>query len=167
MKTYRNNGAVGALLDEYEKAIEELKQVVSGLTEKELCTIVDSETDDEDCRSIQTILSHVVRAGYTYAILIRKSQNEQLDHKEKEMLDTAADYVAGIDEMFRYNCKVFEAYPTLQIEEYDASEKMLSRWGQRYDVEQLMEHAIVHILRHRRQIERFLLRLATQEAPSS
>ena len=31
-----------------------------------------------------------------------------------------------------------------------------SRWSVIYDVEQLMEHAIVHILRHRRQIEKFL-----------
>ena len=27
--------------------------------------------------------------------------------------------------------------------------------GQSYDAEQLLEHAIVHILRHRRQIEKF------------
>ena len=31
-----------------------------------------------------------------------------------------------------------------------------SSWGVRYDLEQLLEHAIVHILRHRRQIERLL-----------
>jgi hypothetical protein len=31
-----------------------------------------------------------------------------------------------------------------------------SRWGVQYDMEQMLEHAIVHILRHRRQIERFL-----------
>jgi len=31
-----------------------------------------------------------------------------------------------------------------------------SRWGAVYDLEQLLEHAIVHVLRHRRQIERFL-----------
>ena len=35
------------------------------------------------------------------------------------------------------------------------SEKIHSPWGVVYDVEQLMEHAIVHILRHRRQIEKF------------
>ena len=29
------------------------------------------------------------------------------------------------------------------------------RWGVLYNLEQLLEHAIVHILRHRRQIERF------------
>ena len=33
MKTkYRNNGAVGALLDEYEKSITELKNVILNLT---------------------------------------------------------------------------------------------------------------------------------------
>jgi hypothetical protein len=33
---------------------------------------------------------------------------------------------------------------------------MDSRWGMRYNLEQMMEHAIVHILRHRRQIERLI-----------
>ena len=33
--------------------------------------------------------------------------------------------------------------------------KMIVRWGPQYDLEQLLEHAVVHILRHRRQIEKF------------
>jgi len=33
---------------------------------------------------------------------------------------------------------------------------MKTSWGENYDFEQLLEHAIVHILRHRRQIERLL-----------
>jgi len=35
----------------------------------------------------------------------------------------------------------------------------MAYWGQRYDEDQILEHAIGHILRHRRQIERFLLRI--------
>jgi hypothetical protein len=31
-----------------------------------------------------------------------------------------------------------------------------SSWGVVYDLEQLLEHAIVHVLRHRRQIEKFI-----------
>lgn len=31
-----------------------------------------------------------------------------------------------------------------------------SQWGVTYDLEQLLEHAIVHVLRHRRQIEKFI-----------
>jgi hypothetical protein len=34
--------------------------------------------------------------------------------------------------------------------------KMIVRWGPQYDLEQLLEHAVVHILRHRRQIEKFI-----------
>jgi hypothetical protein len=33
-----------------------------------------------------------------------------------------------------------------------------SGWGVTYDAEQLLEHAIVHVLRHRRQIEKFIWR---------
>ena len=61
--------------------------------------------------------------------------------------------------MFQYNEKLFEDYPDLKIEESDPQKKIKVRWGQYYDVEQLFEHAIVHVLRHRRQIERFLIKL--------
>jgi hypothetical protein len=37
-----------------------------------------------------------------------------------------------------------------------AAVEIQAAWGPRYDVEQMLEHAIVHVLRHRRQIERFL-----------
>ena len=61
--------------------------------------------------------------------------------------------------MFKYTENVFNNYPDIKLEENDASKKMLVSWGQQYNVEQLMEHAIVHILRHRRQIERFLINI--------
>ena len=57
---FRNNGAIGALLDEYEKALNELILSIDNLTKKELTIIVDFETEDEDCRSIQTILTHII-----------------------------------------------------------------------------------------------------------
>ena len=71
---YRTNGAIGALLDEYERAIKDLKSVLSTVTDTELITIVDTQTDDEDCRSIQTIMAHVVRSGYGYAITVRSTK---------------------------------------------------------------------------------------------
>lgn len=159
MTTYRDNGAIGALLDEYEKALLELNALITDITPTELINIVDSETKDEDCRSIQTILSHVVRAGHNYAIVIRKSMGEQLDYFQNKILPTSSAYAEALDEMFRYNEKLFQDYPQIILEEYDADKKILVSWGQLYDVDQLMEHAICHILRHRRQIERFLLKL--------
>ena len=61
--------------------------------------------------------------------------------------------------MFKYNEKLFSDYPNVSIEEFNNDKKIKVRWGQSYDVEQLYEHAIVHILRHRRQIERFIQKL--------
>ena len=157
MKNYRNNGAVGALLDEYEKAVTELRQLLETVTDAELMAVVDPATKDPDCRSIQTILTHVVRAGYTYAIYVRKAQGEELDFRERLPLHSIKEYQKALLIMFRYNEYLFKEYPDLPLEIFEQKGKMLMSWGQYYDIEQLFEHAIVHILRHRRQIERFLI----------
>lgn len=159
MNKYRTNGAIGALLDEYEKSIKELKIVIAGISDNNLAKIVDSKTKDEDCRSIQTILAHVVQSGYTYAIETRKWLGEKIEYINKELLSSIYDYNLALDKMFAYNEKLFEDYPQLKLEEFNTDSKILVRWGQHYDVEQLFEHAIVHILRHRRQIELFKIEL--------
>ncbi len=159
MKTFRTNGAIGALLDEYEKSIKELESVLEGLSQDELIQIADPSTKDPDCRSIQTILTHVVKAGYGYAIAIRRSMGEEIDFKQAVLLETTGDYKRALWEMFDYNQALFNTYPTMKIEEHETSKKIQMSWGQTYDPEQLMEHAIVHILRHRRQIERFLIQI--------
>lgn len=156
---FRTNGAIGALLDEYERAVSELKAVLADVSVPDLKQIIDHKTTDEDCRSIQTILSHVVSAGYAYVVYIRKWLNEDLEFVEKKSLDTVEEYGIALDKMFAYNVRLFEDYSDISIEEGDDAKKIHVRWGQSYDVEQLMEHAIVHILRHRRQIERFKLLL--------
>ncbi len=159
MKTFRDQGAIGALLDEYERGVLELQSVIADISNDDLERIVDAETEDKDCRSIQTILSHVVRAGYGYVIEIRKSLGEDLAYMEGELLGSVDDYRVALEAMFDYNEKLFEDYPNISLEEYDPNKKFRVRWGQSYDVEQLMEHAIVHVLRHRRQIERFLIKM--------
>ena len=58
--------------------------------------------------------------------------------------------------MFKYCENFFRGNPNLLIEQTDISKKMTVNWGQQYDIEQLLEHAIVHIFRHRRQIENFI-----------
>ena len=142
-----------------KKAIEELKSVIAPISHQQLIVIVDSDTEDPDCHSIQTILTHVVHSGFGYVIYIRKSLGEELEFKRKELLDTIGEYQQSLDQMFAYNVKLFEDFPQIKLEEKDPVKKILTNWGQSFDVEQLIEHAIVHILRHRRQIERFLLKM--------
>ena len=158
-KKYRDNGAIGALLDEYEKSVNELKDTIVNLSSSELARVIDKETKDADCRSIQTILSHVIGAGYNYVVEIRKSLGEDIDHVTKITLGSIKEYILALDKMFAYNEKLFQDYPKIRLEEFISEKKFKVSWGQTYDVEQLYEHAIVHILRHRRQIERFKLKL--------
>jgi len=159
MKKYRDTGAQGALLDEYEKANDELIDLIKTISHKELITIVDTKTKDDDCRSIQTILSHIIRAGYTYVTAIRKHEGDELDYMPNVIFNNSDEYIQGLKFMFNANVKMFKDHPNLQLEEMDNFKKIKARWGQSYDPEQLLEHAIVHILRHRRQIERFLVKL--------
>jgi hypothetical protein len=61
--------------------------------------------------------------------------------------------------VLQFTDETFDAIYDDDLERYNESEKMKTSWGQVYDIEQLFEHAIVHILRHRRQIENFKTRL--------
>jgi hypothetical protein len=155
-RVFRKNGAIGALLDEYEKAVEELKTVIKDMSPLALAKIRDKKTKDPDCVSVQTILSHVVGAGFHYVEAIRQHLGEQTERYPRTILETVSDYSRALDDMFAYNCQLFEDYPEIQLEAFSPEDKITVPWGQMYDVEQLYEHAIVHVLRHRRQIERFL-----------
>ena len=79
-KNYRN-GAIGALMDEYERAALELKILLNKIPPEDFVKIVDPNTKDEDCRSIQSIMNHVVRAGYGYSNYLRKEFGINSDNR--------------------------------------------------------------------------------------
>lgn len=160
MKEYRDNQAISAILDEYERAVEELQREISGLPESWLTYVVDPYTQDDCCRSIQSVLSHVISAGYNYAVEIYNFLGHMETFRRPVMLPSFASYSQALTEMFKFNEGLFERYPAIKLEEHDNSKKITVRWNQQYDVEQMMEHAIVHVLRHRRQVERFKLQMA-------
>lgn len=147
-------GAVGALLDIYEKAIADFKQVIIGIPDDVLTTITDPETTDANCRSVQSILSHVVNSGYYYSICIHNIKGPWLSRPDKVYHLSIEPYIEDLDEVFAFTENVFKHIKDPELEEFDDSLKMKTSWGQRYDIEQLMEHAIVHVLRHKRQLER-------------
>ncbi len=154
IKAYRQ-GAKGALLDEYEKAIVELQTVIADISDKGLITIVDTATEDENCRSVQTVLSHVVSAAYSYAIYIMHYYGYEMVRPESTLHTTVKEYIRDLTESFQFMETVFRDIKDSELEEFEQAKKIAASWGQVYDIEQMMEHAIVHILRHRRQIEKF------------
>ena len=70
-KRYREGG-IGALMDEYERAVHELQRLLATIDSDLYVRILDTKTKDKDCQSIQTIMNHVVRAGFGYCNYIRK-----------------------------------------------------------------------------------------------
>lgn len=149
-------GAIGALLDEYERAIADLKAVLATISDNTITVIVDPYTNDEDCRSIQTILSHVVHSGYGYAVNIHNLKGHGITRPVKVFHNTIAQYLEELENLFNFTEKVFKEYKDDELEQLDDTLKIKTGMGQLYDVEQMTEHAIVHILRHRRQIEKIL-----------
>lgn len=162
-KKYREE-AIGALMDEYERAAEELKNVLRGISQHDYVALVDKETKDPDCQSIQTIMNHVVRAAYGYAILMRKQYNESaIERKTNYNVDTPALACSELDAALAYTEATLQNKWNMTFDEV-LKNNIATQWGQTFDFEQLLEHAIVHILRHRRQIERFLIRLQSGTA---
>lgn len=152
-KIYRP-GAVGAILDEYERALQELTLLLSSISEEDFLRILDPDTKDPDCHSVQTIIRHVIRSGYGYPSYIRPFFGMEIERPELGER-TKTESIAMLGKMFAYNVATFEGRFTMTEAEAEAI-KFTTRWGTDHTLESIMEHAIVHILRHRRQIERLL-----------
>ena len=153
MKTNYRKGGIGALMDEYDRAASELKKVISRISEEDFSKIVDNETKDEDCRSVQTIVSHVTNSGFGYANYIRDWFGIPKGSPQRKLL-TRDEFNLRFNEMLAYTSETLEGKWEFNDDDIQKV-KMIVRWGPQYDLEQLLEHAVLHIMRHRRQIEKF------------
>jgi len=149
-------GTIKALLIEYKKAVDELVSVIKPLDSTEIMIIKDDKTPDPNCKSIQNILTHVVYAGYGYTSFIENHLGANKQRRPRQYFETAEEYTNDLNGMLSYCEDFFIQHPTLELEENNHEKKVMTSWGQEYDIEQLMEHAIVHVLKHRAQIERFI-----------
>ena len=155
LEDYRK-GAIGSLMDEYEKAAFELKSVLQNVGTDDYLRIVEGES--EHCCSIEVIMNHVVRAGYGYSNYIRDALLMDANPVEDRKIPQS-EIGAEIDKMLAYTAAIFEGERRITDEEME-NVYFKTRWEITYNIDQLFEHAIVHVLRHRRQIQKFLLRFA-------
>ncbi|MEP6900963.1 MAG: DinB family protein [Actinomycetota bacterium] len=153
LEDYRQ-GAVGSLMDEYERAAFELKSLIKNVGAEDYTRIVRGES--AHCHSIEVIMNHVVRAGYGYSKYIRDALSmNALPVEDKQI--PHAEIGGEIDKMLAYTAEIFDGRRQMTDEEME-NVYFKTRWEVIYNIDQLFEHAIVHILRHRRQIEKFLLK---------
>ena len=155
MESIKKQNAVFAFLEEYKKAIKELQYIITDVNEVELLKIVDTITSNSECRSIQTILTHVINSGYSYCVYIQNHRNIGSKRPEQKLRLATFEYLNDLDKVLEFTNQTFSAIYDNELEEFNNSKKIITKWCQYYDIEQMMEHAIVHILRHRRQIGNF------------
>lgn len=148
-------GAFGALLDESARAADDLCRLVEGFSQAAFDE--QRESDDPATVSPRAICAHVVAAQRRYADYIRKALG--LPHVDRfevslEPMRSPADLRPLLGEALRYT---EEALTDLFDDPRDPHEiaPFAVAWGPTYDPEMILEHGVVHLLRHRRQLERW------------
>ena len=152
-------GAIGALLDEYERAINDLQNALSNVSDAELVKAVQPDNPDPDFISIQSIMTHVIRWGYAYPVFIRrhKTGNPNIEYVKTSKRGSAKEYINDLNDVLKFTEETFANITDREMIQRNNDKKLTTSYKQQYDYDQMMEHAIVHILRHRRQIERYMI----------
>ncbi len=159
-KVYRE-GAIGALMDEYERASGDLAAIIKKLSQSEFEKILDPQTKDEDCRSVQTIINHIIRSGYGYANSIRRATNQN-EIKPVIQAGSPEESLVQFDKMLKYTVETLEGKWKMSYDEM-FNTMVTASDGTKSNLEARLEHAIVHILRHRRQIEKLFKSNSVEE----
>ncbi|MBK9776323.1 MAG: DinB family protein [bacterium] len=149
-------GALGAILDETARAAEDFCRVVESLSPAQFDEV--RPAADPNTVSLRALCAHTVGAAHRYADYIRKARGlpfVDIYQLDPQQLAGPADVRPRLGVAFRYTEAALEGL-------YGASEAEIARvtfpvrWGPTYDPEMILEHGIVHLLRHRRQIERWV-----------
>ncbi|MFI5201222.1 MAG: hypothetical protein ACHQNE_02400 [Candidatus Kapaibacterium sp.] len=145
-----DKGPLGALMDEYERAMEEFIPLIVNLDPAIYEVILNP--DSKDPVAVKGIAFHTLFAGYAYANAIRRKFGMDVTSPEK-FYPEQAEFPVVMRAMFNYTEASLDKHWSMTDDDLTAT-IIPVRWSDQHDLEALLEHAIVHILRHRRQIER-------------
>jgi hypothetical protein len=148
------SGSLRAVLDEYSRAIRDYESVMLALPIQRYTS--KTSLSDDEFKCIQDIARHVAGAAHSYAYHITHAL-DKLDGpiaRREVAVDTPEMAVKAIWEAFDHMVEVLRRIKGWS-DGQQAEVRFVSRWKQPYDIEQMLEHAIVHILRHRRQLQRW------------
>jgi len=147
-------GMFGALMDEHARAAEDFCSTVEAVLLTSF--LRRHESADPELFSIQAICAHVVAAAYGHASYIRIAR--RLPRRERPSREELwAEAPHGVRPLLARELRFLEeTVDGLTGEDAElAALRFQVRWGPTYDPEMMLEHTIVHLLRHRRQIERW------------
>ncbi len=150
MKPYKYAGAYSLILL-HEK---HLKIFFKTWTEAKKLMLKLPETTDEDYESLETLLRHVLGSarGYMVWMCVKlEMPNPKID--DPPSLDKierqASNYIDHLIEKWKN--------PLADVEESRFSDKVYnSNWGVPYCIDAMLEHAVMHPIRHTFQLERLM-----------
>lgn len=148
-------GMFGAIMDEYARAAIGYCRAIETVPPEAFRGQVPSE--DPDTVSLQAIARHTVAAARGYAAYVLKARGLPADAEAAlgpVRVESPSDLRPQLAQALRFTERALEGMYDMPWQEV-AALKFQVRWGPTYDPESILEHAIVHLLRHRRQVERW------------
>ena len=118
------------------------------------------ETDDLDYQSLETLLFHVLRASRGYMVWICDKLN--LDNPQiktppsiADVKNKAGDYLNHLFERWRL--------PLINVSENSFRGKSYkTNWGDDFCIESMLEHAVLHPIRHEFQLKNMIKKAKTK-----
>lgn len=149
------SGPFGALMDEYARAAEDFCRVVERFDLARFAA--ERPSNNPNTVSPRAICLHVIGAAHRYAHYIRKAHG--VDFVERYEADPAQlrspqEVRTLLTEGILLMEETVEPLRNLTEQQVQAL-SFAVRWGPRYDPQMILEHAVCHLLRHRRQLERW------------
>lgn len=111
------------------------------------------ETEDPDYESLDHVMRHILRAGrgyMTWVCEVLKLPDPKIDEAPElnGIQSRAGDYVDYLLQKWRE--------PLANIEEKQLETAAESRWGESYCVDAMLEHAVMHPMRHSFQLRELM-----------
>jgi uncharacterized damage-inducible protein DinB len=150
LKKYKYNGARSLILL-HER---HLKSLIQTWWEAKKLNLTLPETDDEDYKSLDTLLRHILRAARGYMTWMC----EKLNLPDPEIAKTPEpdEIESTVDEYVKHLLEKW-CLPLAEIQEDKFHTKTYtSRWGTDYCIDAMLEHAVMHPIRHEFQLRNLI-----------
>ena len=158
----RRSGPLGALMDEYERAATELKERIALLPLSSYTELLAEGVQLRGLGSIRIVVLQVIDRGFHIANMIRRRFGMQ-EFQHGMRAETPELASMSLNAMLACTEGALEGH--WELDEHELGTILISApWGTDYTLEQLLEHAIVIVLRQRRIVDHYLEQMKDRRA---
>lgn len=149
MNDYKYRGARAMVLMHEQN----MKTFYSTWLEAKEKNIILPKTDDPDYASLESLLIHILRSSGGYISWICK--NLKLNMLEIKTVPDQKNILAEAENYINHLCEIWNT-PLIEVPFKEFKKVFVSNWGWEYSIDSMMEHAVMHPLRHEFQLKEIL-----------